>query len=100
MLNFNVFRQYGFYFYVLWVISGICVLEANRWSKLMKLLRLLQAGVRDKSGATAIEFGLMASLVAIAVAGGMSAAGHNVNDRFSSVNEAFSATSSSSSSTR
>lgn len=66
----------------------------------MKLLRLLRAGVRDQSGATAIEFGLVAGLVALAVAGGMSATGHNVNDRFSSVNEAFSGTSSSGSSTR
>jgi pilus assembly protein Flp/PilA len=45
------------------------------------MLRLL----RDESGATAIEYGLIAALVAIAAMGGMSLLGTSLNSMFSNV---------------
>jgi pilus assembly protein Flp/PilA len=45
------------------------------------MLRLL----RDESGATAIEYGLIAALVAIAATGGMRLLGTSLNSMFSTV---------------
>ena len=49
------------------------------------MLSLLKAVIRDQSGATAIEYGLIAALVAIAAMGGMSLLGTSLNSIFSSV---------------
>jgi pilus assembly protein Flp/PilA len=40
---------------------------------------------KNESGATAIEYGLIAALIAVAVIGGVSALGQNVNDTFTDV---------------
>jgi len=49
------------------------------------MLYLLKTVIRDQSGATAIEYGLIAALVAIAAMGGMSLLGTSLNSIFSSV---------------
>jgi pilus assembly protein Flp/PilA len=41
--------------------------------------------LKNKSGATAIEYGLIAALIAVAVIGGVSALGGNANNTFTKV---------------
>jgi len=41
--------------------------------------------LKDESGATAIEYGLIAALIAVAIIGGATALGSSVNDKFQSV---------------
>ena len=41
--------------------------------------------VKDESGATAIEYGLIAALIAVAVIGGVSTLGQNANSTFTTV---------------
>jgi pilus assembly protein Flp/PilA len=38
--------------------------------------------IKDESGATAIEYGLIAALIAIVIIGGVSALGTNLNSKF------------------
>ena len=49
------------------------------------MLSLVKSLARDESGATAIEYGLIAALVAIAAMGGMSLLGTSLNSIFTSV---------------
>ena len=53
----------------------------------MKLLRTLLRFARDRSGATVIEYGLIAALLATAVVGGATALGGATNDSFTRVSE-------------
>lgn len=46
---------------------------------------LIKSLIRDQSGATAIEYGLIAALVAIAAMGGMSLLGTSLNSIFTNV---------------
>jgi len=46
---------------------------------------LLKKFLTDTSGATAIEYGLIAALIAVALIGGATALGGSVNDKFSDV---------------
>lgn len=39
----------------------------------------------DKSGATAIEYGLIAALIAVAIIGGASLLGTNLNNKFTTI---------------
>ena len=41
--------------------------------------------LKDESGATAIEYGLIAALIAVAIIGGVSALGSQTNTTFESV---------------
>lgn len=41
--------------------------------------------LKDEEGATAIEYGLIAALIAVAAIGAMSAIGTNLNSKFSQV---------------
>ena len=41
--------------------------------------------LKNKSGATAIEYGLIAALIAVAVIGGVTALGKSANDTFTTV---------------
>ena len=41
--------------------------------------------LKDKSGATAIEYGLIAALIAVAVIGGVTTLGQDVNTTFENV---------------
>lgn len=45
--------------------------------------------VKDKKGATAIEYGLLAALISVAAIGGITAVGGKVSDTFGSVNGAL-----------
>jgi pilus assembly protein Flp/PilA len=49
----------------------------------MKTLMKRFAG--NKSGATAIEYGLIAALIAVVIIGGASAVGTSLNDTFTSI---------------
>lgn len=41
--------------------------------------------IQDKSGATAIEYGLIAALIAIAIITGATAVGTNLNSKFTTI---------------
>ncbi|MGA1343672.1 MAG: Flp family type IVb pilin, partial [Hyphomonas sp.] len=43
--------------------------------------------LKDESGATAIEYGLIAALIAVAIIGGVTALGTSANDTFTTVSE-------------
>jgi pilus assembly protein Flp/PilA len=53
----------------------------------MKLLRTLLRFAHDRSGATVIEYGLIAALLATAVIGGAATLGGATNDSFVRVTE-------------
>jgi pilus assembly protein Flp/PilA len=43
--------------------------------------------IKDESGATAIEYGLIATLIAVAIIGGAGALGTNLDARFTGLGE-------------
>jgi Flp pilus assembly protein, pilin Flp len=45
--------------------------------------------VRDESGATAIEYGLIAALIAVVVIGALTSIGTNLNDTFTSISKSI-----------
>ena len=49
--------------------------------------------VKDESGATAIEYGLIAALIAVAIVTAVTAVGTNLNSIFSNVNTKLTAAS-------
>ena len=51
--------------------------------------KLFARFVKDESGATAIEYGLIAALIAVAAIGAMSTIGTNLNAKFSTVGNAL-----------
>jgi pilus assembly protein Flp/PilA len=53
---------------------------------------MLRAILHDESGATAIEYGLIAALVAVAAMGGMKLLGTGLNSLFSNVGQTLEAT--------
>ena len=46
---------------------------------------LMKKFLNNKSGATAIEYGLIAALIAVAVIGGVSTLGSNANTTFNTI---------------
>ena len=48
-------------------------------------MKYLQRSIRDNRGATAIEYGLIAALIAVAAIGAMSALGGKLTNTFSNV---------------
>ena len=48
-------------------------------------MNLLSRFVRDESGATAIEYGLIASLIAVAIIAGATALGTSLNSTFNTL---------------
>jgi pilus assembly protein Flp/PilA len=50
-----------------------------------KMKNVMKKFLNNKSGATAIEYGLIAALIAVAVIGGVSALGKNANTTFTKV---------------
>ena len=48
-------------------------------------MNLFARFVRDESGATAIEYGLIAALIAVVIIGAVTAVGTSLNTTFSSV---------------
>ena len=53
--------------------------------KLQKLLRVL----KDRSGATVIEYCIIAGLLSVCIVGGASAIGSNTNNSFNAVQSGF-----------
>ncbi|MBP9235774.1 MAG: Flp family type IVb pilin [Hyphomonadaceae bacterium] len=49
--------------------------------------------LKNKSGATAIEYGLIAALIAVAVIGGVSAVGGSANQTFTTISTSLDAAS-------
>ena len=47
--------------------------------------KLLARFVKDESGATAVEYALLASLIAIAIIGGATAMGGAINTKFNAI---------------
>ena len=47
--------------------------------------KMLETFVRDENGATAIEYGLIAALIAVAIIGGVTAVGTNLSATFTNV---------------
>ena len=45
--------------------------------------------IKDESGATAIEYGLIAALISVALIAGASALGNGVNEKFQDVSNAL-----------
>lgn len=52
-------------------------------------MRLLRACLNDSAGATAIEYGLIAALIALAMIGGFSLVADGVGGMFETVNRAM-----------
>jgi len=50
---------------------------------------LVERFLRDESGATAIEYGLIAALIAVAIIGGARALGTNIGKTFNNVSNAI-----------
>ena len=46
--------------------------------------------IKDESGATAIEYGLIAALISVALIAGASALGDGINNKFTEVSDALS----------
>lgn len=55
-------------------------------------MRLIRSMLRDESGATAIEYGLIAALIGTAVVGGMGAYGTQLGNLFNKVSVTLSDT--------
>jgi pilus assembly protein Flp/PilA len=49
------------------------------------MLKKFRNFLRDKSGVTAIEYGLIAALVAVAIIGGVTLLGQSLNNMFNDV---------------
>jgi pilus assembly protein Flp/PilA len=60
-------------------VGGFAVEKWNRSSQMSKLVARF---VKDESGATAIEYGLIAALIAVAIIAGAGALGTAINDKF------------------
>ena len=52
-------------------------------------MKLVARFVKDESGATAIEYGLIAALIAVAIIGAARTLGGNVRDTFSQIASAI-----------
>ena len=52
----------------------------------MKTIKAILKVFKDRSGATAIEYALIAGIICIAVVGGVSTLGQSANDAFVDVN--------------
>ncbi|MEN9315871.1 MAG: hypothetical protein RIS35_2264 [Pseudomonadota bacterium] len=49
------------------------------------MIEFVKRFIRDEEGVTAIEYGLIAALIAVAIIGGVTLLGNNLNAKFSSV---------------
>lgn len=52
------------------------------------MLKMLQRFLKDASGATAIEYGLIVALILVAIIAGAATLGHPLNEQLSSVSNA------------
>ena len=56
------------------------------------MAKLVARFVKDESGATAIEYGLIAALIALAIMVGAGALGNSINNQFESIAETLEGT--------
>lgn len=54
--------------------------------------KLMQKLLKNESGATAIEYGLIAALIAVVIISGVSALGTNMDDQFQTVADEIAST--------
>jgi pilus assembly protein Flp/PilA len=54
--------------------------------------QIFRAFVQDEEGATAIEYGLIAALIAVVIIGALSTIGTNLNTAFTSIGTSLNAT--------
>lgn len=54
----------------------------------MKIVQFIQQFVRDEAGVTAIEYGLIASLIAVVIIVGAGLVGTSLNDKFTAISTA------------
>jgi len=59
------------------------------WIKEQVMKSLVTRFVRDESGATAIEYGLIAALISVVIIGVLTTIGTNLNTKFTSVANAL-----------
>lgn len=55
------------------------------------MTKIFSRFINDESGATAIEYGLIAALIAVTIIGAASALGTNISDKFQEVADAIKA---------
>jgi pilus assembly protein Flp/PilA len=69
------------------LLDALCIQELT----MRKLARLIakRCFIKSERGVTAIEYGLIASLIAVAIIGALSLLGTNLNDVFTSVSNAL-----------
>ena len=51
--------------------------------------RVMKTFARDESGATAIEYGLIAAFIALVIIGGVTALGTSINTQFTTISGNF-----------
>ena len=51
------------------------------------MTKLLSRFYKDESGATAIEYGLIAALIALAIIAGAGALGNSLNEKFTNISD-------------
>jgi len=57
--------------------------------RVMRMIRVLKAFLSDESGATAIEYGLIAAGIALAIIPAMNGLGAKLNTKFASINSSL-----------
>jgi pilus assembly protein Flp/PilA len=62
------------------------MIEALRITEGFQMSKLLARFMNDESGATAIEYGLIAAGIALAIIAVVNGLGTNLNDKFTSIN--------------
>ena len=92
MLISEVISLYCYYFKSILILRGLylkCVDSFTNLSWVMLFIVVMFRGIskfwQDHNGATAIEYGLIASLIAVALIGALTALGDNASDTFDKV---------------
>ncbi len=62
---------------------------ANTTSREAELKRILKQFLSNESGATAIEYGLIAAGISLAIIAVVNGLGSNLNDKFTSINSSL-----------
>jgi pilus assembly protein Flp/PilA len=57
----------------------------NKWTKEITMTKLFARFMKDESGATAIEYGLIAALISVAIITGATSIGGALNTTFSNI---------------
>ena len=66
----------------------------NQQDRLEEIMTLVRRFLNDESGATAIEYGLIAGLVAVAIIAALTALGSSLNNLFSDISDTVNASAS------